>query len=155
MRRLVAIACGLGLLVLSAFSATSLLHAAARTGTPEPAAETLTFDIAFRDTLVADDLSSPGLGDRFILNDLILEDGETVGHNGGVCTIIDEAHETMCTVIFSLPEGTIVAAYLNTPSPEETFAIVGGTGKYEGARGQGELIEAPDLMGWLTFEITS
>jgi hypothetical protein len=151
--RLVVI-CGLGLLLLGLVAASSLRDADARTGTPEASVETLEFDVAFRDTVLAADQSALSLGDRFILNDLILQEGETIGHNGGVCTIIDTAGEAMCTVIFSLPEGTIVTAFLNTPPPEKTFAIVGGTGKYAGARGQGELIEAPDQTGWLTFEFT-
>jgi hypothetical protein len=61
----------------------------------------------------------------------------------------------MCTVVFSLPEGTIVTAFLNTPPPEKTFAIVGGTEKHEGARGEGTLIEAPDQTGTLNFRFTS
>jgi hypothetical protein len=152
--RLVVI-CGLGLVLLALIAAGPLRDADAWTGTPESSTETLEFDVAFRDTLVADNLSAPGVGDSIILNDLILKDGETVGHNGGVCTFIDEAHEAMCTVVFSLPEGTIVASFLNTPPPEKTFAVVGGTGKYAGARGQGELIEAPDQTGWLTFNLTT
>lgn len=155
MRRLVVIACSLSLLLLGLMESGSLRQAAARTGTPEAPLETLNYDIAFRDTVLAADQSSLSLGDRFILNDLILEAGEMVGHNGGVCTIIDTAGEAMCTVIYFLPEGTIVTAFLNTPPPEKTFAIVGGTGKYEGARGAGTLIEAPDQTGTLTFRLTS
>jgi hypothetical protein len=148
--RLVVI-CGLGLVLLGLIAASSLRDADARTGTPEASTETLEFDIAFRDTVLAADQSALSLGDRFILNDLILQEGEQVGHNGGVCTIVDTAGEAMCTVIFSLPEGTIVTAFLNTPPPEKTFAIVGGTGKYAGARGGGTLVEAPDQTGTLTF----
>ncbi len=148
------VVCGLGLVLLALIAAGPLRDAAAGSATPEAAVETLSFDIAFRDTILAADQSALSLGDRFILNDLILKEGETVGHNGGVCTIIDTAGEAMCTVVFSLPEGTIVTAFLNTPPPEKTLAIVGGTGKYAGARGEGTLVEAPDQTGWLTFELT-
>jgi hypothetical protein len=147
--------CGLALVLLGLIAAGPLRDADAQTGTPEAPVETLNFDIAFRDTVLAADQSALSLGDRFILNDLILKEGETVGHNGGVCTIVDTAGEAMCTVVFSLPEGTIVTAFLNTPPPEKTFAIVGGTGKYEGTRGAGTLIEALDQTGTLTFRLLS
>jgi hypothetical protein len=149
------VVCGLGLLLLGLIAAGPLRDAAAQTGTPEAVVETLNYDVAFRDTVLAADQSALSLGDRFILNDLILKEGEAVGHNGGVCTIVDAAGEAMCTAIFSLPEGTIVTAFLNTPPPEKTLAIIGGTGTYQGARGEGTLVEAPDQTGTLTFHLTT
>src|SRR5439155_21847372 len=100
-----------------------MLGASAQTGTPTSAEQQLDFDVQFRDTVLAASQSGFSLGDRFILNDLLLSEGQVVGHDGGVCTIVDTAGEAVCSVVFALPDGTIAAEFLNTPPPEKMFAI--------------------------------
>ncbi len=132
--------------------------AAAQEATPVSSGDLssgLRFDVVFNDTFVlADESAGPQLGDRVILNDDLLIDGEVVGHTGGVCTITDVEGEMLCLVTFALPEGTISTQFLNTPPPEKLFPILGGTGAYENAGGHGELVEAGDGTGTLEFFVT-
>lgn len=122
---------------------------------PAAAAGALQFDVQFNDSILAADPSAGfQLGDRVILNDLVLLDGKQVGHNGGVCTIIDAAGgEMFCAVTWSLPDGTISTQFLNTPPPEKVFAITGGTEAYQGAQGIGVLVEHGDQTGTVSFEL--
>jgi hypothetical protein len=142
-------------LLLSGFVAIGSLRerAGAQDATPVPAG--MVFDVQFRDTpILADDAAGFQLGDRVMLNDLVLTGGTEVGHNGGVCTIIDSVGgEMFCAVTWSLPNGTIATQFLNTPPPEKTFAIVGGTGAYAGASGTGTLVEHGDGTGTVTFDL--
>jgi hypothetical protein len=67
--------------------------------------------------------------------------GKPAGRFTGVCAQVDAAHQ-QCTFVFGLPEGQLVATSgygpgLNTGAVAHE-AIVGGTGAYEGARGQGD-----------------
>jgi hypothetical protein len=144
------------LLVLIAFLGVGFVAAMFReakaSGTPVPQAS-LRFDIEFHDTVLAQDTSRLSLGDRFILHDLVLLNGRQVGHNSGVCTVTDVAGETICIVTWALPEGTISTQLLNSPPPRKAFAVVGGTGRYLGARGAGELIEAGNESGTVTFSL--
>lgn len=115
----------------------------------------LQFDIQFNDTILAADASVGfQLGDRIVLNDLVLLDGTQVGHNGGVCTVTDAVGgEMFCAVTWSLPDGTISTQFLNTAPPEKVFAITGGTGAYQGAQGIGVLVEHGDETGTVSFEL--
>jgi hypothetical protein len=135
------VAVGLGAVSLAANAATPEANDAPR------------FDIKFHDTFVTKDPNALALGDRIILSDAVLKNGEQVGHNGGVCTVTDVAGEMECTVTWSLPDGTISTQFLNTPPPEKTFAIVGGTGHYAGARGTGTLVEHGDETGTVAFAL--
>jgi len=104
--------------------------------------------------LVADPEKGVQLGNRIILNDLVLLDGTEIGHNGGVCTVTDaDGGELFCAVTWYLPDGTISTQFLNTPPPEKTFAVIGGTGAYVGAQGTGTLIEHGDETGTVTFDL--
>jgi hypothetical protein len=143
---------GVGSIALGLTVGMFSLNAAADT---PPAAQTLTYDVKFHDTILAKDPSGLQLGDQFILNDRLLAGGQQIGHDGGVCTVVDTAGELNCTVTFSLPDGTITSQFLNTPPPQKTFAITGGTGAYHNARGQGELTERGDETGSLTFTLSA
>lgn len=119
------------------------------------AAGGLQFDVEFWDTLLAALGTGLQFGDRVIVNDLLLLDGQEIGHNGGVCTVVDpEGDELFCAVTWSLPDGTISTQFLNTPAPEKVFAITGGTGAYGGAQGVGTLIEHGDGTGTVSFQLT-
>lgn len=146
----------LALLLSGVIAAVPLRErAGAQDATPVPAG--LVFDVQFRDTpILADDAAGFQLGDRVMLNDLVLSGGTEVGHNGGVCTIIDVAGgEMFCAVTWSLPNGTIATQFLNTPPPEKTFAVIGGTGAYVGASGTGTLVEHGDGTGTVTFDLAA
>jgi hypothetical protein len=151
MRRAALAACGIGCLVL--LLALASVARAAQAGTPASTEEPLAFDIEFHDTILAADSTQLSLGDRFILSDRLLANGTEVGHTSGLCTITDAAGEAICNVVFALPGGTIAAQFVNAPPPEKVFAIIGGTGRYQGARGTGELVEAPDQTGTLAFHL--
>jgi hypothetical protein len=121
--------------------------------TPAAAAAALHFDVQFHDAILAANASTLAAGDRIILGDRLLQAGQEVGHNAGVCTITDPAGEMICEVVYTLPEGTIATQFLNTPPPAKTFAVVGGTGRYAGARGTGTLLEHADQTGVLDFQL--
>jgi len=104
------------------------------------------------------DLGPPGpsQGDEMILHDLVFTpDGRTqVGYDGGSCVFFDLAKpEENCTVTFSLPAGTIMTQFLNSPPPAKTFAVTGGTGIYRNVRGQGELVESGHETATLSFDL--
>jgi len=87
--------------------------------------------------------SQPSLGDQTIFTNDVYRDEEKVGFDGGVCTIVridDELGPIInCNVTLSLPEGTITAQVMKDdviPPPPFHSAITGGTGAYQGARGQ-------------------
>ena len=112
------------------------------------------FDGQFRNTFLAADRAAMHLGDRVILSDLLLADGHEVGRNAGVCTMTNVAGEAICSVVYALPDGTIATQVFNTPRPENVFVIVGGTGRYQGAQGLGELVESgTDQIGTITFHL--
>jgi hypothetical protein len=75
----------------------------------------------------------PRQGDRFGFGNKVT--GDDTGFNRGTCTIIGK--QTLCTVEVQLSKGTLTAQGFvpagranNVP-----FAITGGTGAYDGARG--------------------
>jgi hypothetical protein len=78
-----------------------------------------------------------------------IQAGHKIGHDGGSCTITRVSNGTaddLCNVTFALTNGQIDAAGLvtSTPSGPGTFtiAIVGGTGLYNGARGEATVVSA-------------
>ena len=86
----------------------------------------------------------PSLGDEFIFHSDLRTGGESIGHDGGTCTLtsLDEGSmgELQCVVTLWFDEGQITAQGLIQPSESsaERFevAITGGTGIYVGAAGQ-------------------
>lgn len=82
------------------------------------------------------------LGDRSVFTHELSLDGETVGFDGGTCTVVrlDDGHShIVCNVSMSLPEGTIAfQTFVEEVFPPPPFfaAITGGTGAYRGARGE-------------------
>src|SRR5438270_10178785 len=104
------------------------------------------------------DLGTPGpsQGDEMILHDLVFTpDGSTqAGYDGGSCVFFDLAKpEENCTVTFSLPGGTIMTQFLNSPPPAKTFAVTGGTGIHRNVRGQGEVVESGHETATLSFDL--
>jgi hypothetical protein len=88
------------------------------------------------------------LGDQSVFSDDLLtaRNGNRVGFDGGVCTVVrveDASTQTgtlQCLVSYSLSGGQITTQHLSktanlAPSGTETGAITGGTGRYRTARG--------------------
>lgn len=82
------------------------------------------------------------LGDRSVFTHELSLDGEVVGFDGGVCTVVrlDDGHsQILCNVSMSLPDGTIAfQTFVEEVFPPPPFfaAITGGTGDYRGASGE-------------------
>jgi hypothetical protein len=135
------------------FARSAATPGIASVGTPLATANLLHVDVQFQDTILAATPGALNAGDRIILRDRLLQGGQTIGHDAGVCTITDPAGEALCNVVYVLPDGTIARQFVNAPPPEKTFAIIGGTGRYAGARGTGTLVEHPDQTGVLKLQL--
>ncbi len=119
MRRTAFVAVGLALFAFAA----GLLHGvpalpmSAQDGTPASTGQVLNFDVQFRDTFLTADPAAMGLGDRVVLSDRLLANGQEVGHNAGVCTVTDVAGEMICNAVYTFPDGQIATQFFNTPPP--------------------------------------
>lgn len=82
------------------------------------------------------------LGDRTVFTHALLRDGEEIGFDGGVCTVVrleNGEPYIVCNVSMNLPDGTIAfQTFMKDQIPPPPFytAITGGTGAYRGARGE-------------------
>jgi hypothetical protein len=110
------------------------------------------------------DLGEPGdsLGDQFVFSGDLLRNGEKVGIDGVVCTIVRlepmVSATSQCVATAELPKGQITAQGLLTFSEEaegEPFrlAITGGTGKYRTAHGEVIVKDVSETESRLTFVI--
>jgi hypothetical protein len=104
-----------------------------------------------------------GLGDEFIFHDDLRKDGNKIGHNRGVCTVtsVEEgtAGEFQCDVTFSFEKGQIATQGLAQPTGEFpdrfSFPITGGSGKYEGAGGEIDVVQHTETRATVTFHFTN
>jgi hypothetical protein len=115
--------------------------------------EMLRFDVAFNDTLITANSDRLVTGDRVVMNDRLLTDGEDAGAVHGVCTITDPNGFAICSVTFVIGDDSLSTQFVNSPPPEKHFTILGGTGEYAGATGTGVLIEHGDETGTVSFTI--
>jgi hypothetical protein len=78
----------------------------------------------------------PVQGDRFGFGDKVA--GDDTGYDRGVCTLVGK-NQALCTVTLRLSKGTLSAQdiiqNIQGRSNKAPFAITGGTGAYDGARG--------------------
>ena len=75
----------------------------------------------------------PKQGATFGFGDVI--SGTATGHDRGVCTVIGKT-QVLCQVVVTLTNGTLTGqGLLPETSKNSPFAITGGTGAYDGARG--------------------
>lgn len=101
----------------------------------------------------------PGLGDRSVFTHELSKDGEVVGFDGGVCTVVrteDGAPYILCNVSMNLPGGTITfQTFIEEKFPPPPFytAITGGTGRYRGARGEMHIDPASPDTHFYTIQL--
>jgi hypothetical protein len=102
------------------------------------------------------DLGEPGPGpaDLIVFHDVLLTGGVQVGHESGSCVVVDAQATASCTAVITLDDGgTIAYALENSPPPQKTLAVTGGSGTYRAAGGDGVLVENGDGTGRLTLHL--
>jgi hypothetical protein len=91
------------------------------------------------------DLGTDGLslGDERVFTARFEVDGDTIGFDGGVCTLVRKPQTYQCVATNVLPKGQLTAQALvdfdKAPGPYH-FAITGGTDGYRTARGDVEVL---------------
>lgn len=112
---------------------------------------TLRFDVHFRDfNKNYVDIGAPGptVGDLLVFRDRLFDpvSHQQVGVEGGTCTITDvqAGFQTHCVGTVMLADGQICFQGLATDAAVKPLAVVGGTGKYQGASGVLTLVENGD-----------
>ena len=104
------------------------------------------------------DLGGPGfsLGNEIVFSQKLLQDANQVGHDGSVCTEVSVARqEAQCIATYSFSGGQITAQALVTFGSTVPYdgSITGGTGKYEGAKGELHVQNVSPTEGILTFHL--
>jgi hypothetical protein len=95
--------------------------------------------------------SGSSLGDQLVFTARFDVNGEAVGFDGGVCTLVRLPQVYQCVATNSLPKGQLTTQALvdfEKPGPFD-FAITGGTQRYRTARGSVEV-----LFGANTDQVT-
>jgi hypothetical protein len=106
---------------------------------------------------VALDLGARGstLGDQQVFSARFEANGQRIGFDGGVCTLVRTPQVYQCVATNSLPKGQLTAQGLvdfdKAPGPF-LFAITGGTQEYRTAQGQVEVLFGQD-HDQVTFRI--
>jgi hypothetical protein len=110
------------------------------------------------------DLSPTGFsqGDELVIHRVLLQDGVKIGHDGGECTVtfVKEGAVPQFQCVHSLvfPDGQITGEGLfhiaDITSFSGHFAIIGGTGSYRGATGEGT-IHQTGSDGQIVFRLDS
>jgi hypothetical protein len=104
------------------------------------------------------DLGGPGfsLGNEIVFSQKLLQGANQVGHDGSVCTEVSVARqEAQCIATYSFSGGQITGQaliILNSTAPYDG-SITGGTGKYEGAKGELHVQTVSPTEGILTFHL--
>jgi hypothetical protein len=104
------------------------------------------------------DLGGPGfsLGNEIVFSQKLLQGANQVGHDGSVCTEVSVARqEAQCIATYSFPGGQITAQALVIFGSTAPYngSITGGTGKYEGAKGELHVQNVSPTEGILTFHL--
>jgi hypothetical protein len=103
----------------------------------------------------------PSLGDMQIITEDVYRFGKRVGTSDIQCTVVrmdGPKFSVQCFNTTTLPGGQITAQGIVTSDQIEKVpfqqAVTGGTGAYEGVRGQLTVDEAGDKPAELTFELS-
>jgi hypothetical protein len=133
----------------------AVLGVTAAAADARPAGETIRLGVRFADDPVDLGAAGPSIGDELVIHDTLLDSrGRTVGGDAGVCTFTSvRPPVASCVITFTLPHGQIAVQFVNTPPPRKRAAIVGGSGRYRGARGELRILEHPNQTGRLTFRL--
>jgi hypothetical protein len=101
------------------------------------------------------------LGDRSVFTHALYADEESVGFDGGTCTVVrleeDGTYYILCNVSMMLPDGTIsFQTFIDEKFPPPPFfaAITGGTGAYKGASGEMHIDPASPETHYYTLYLT-
>ena len=104
-----------------------------------------------------------GQGDQIVFHDQLLRHGTVIGHDGGACqaTFVTQGRpaQFQCLVTFVFRGGQVAAqGLINIANPASftgRFAVTGGTGVYQRARGQGTIHQTSETLATITLSITS
>ena len=104
-----------------------------------------------------------GQGDEVVFHDQLLSHGKVIGHDGGSCqaTFVPKkgVPQFQCLVTFVLRGGQVTSQGLiniaNPASFSGRFAITGGTGIHQRARGQATIHQTTATLATITLFITS
>jgi hypothetical protein len=102
----------------------------------------------------------PSLGDALVFHSDLRREGETIGHDGGTCTVVSVEEprlpEFQCVATLWFDEGQITAQGL-VQFNDEPFevAITGGTGAYEGAAGHITVVPRTERRSRLTISLVA
>lgn len=134
---------GLGLSVVAVFGGVAC-------STPSEQTMTTIADAREHPARLVDN-GEPGdsAGDLLVFDQPLLNtQGEPLGTNSGTCVRTREAHSFQCQWTLSLAGGTIQVAGREFDRGSSAIAIVGGTGRFAGIRG--EMISANNDDGTFT-----
>ena len=104
------------------------------------------------------DLGGTGfsLGNEIVFSEKLLQGANQLGHAGAVCTEVSVARqEAQCIATYSFPGGQITGQALVILGSTAPYvgSITGGTGKYEGAKGELHVQTVSPTEGILTFHL--
>jgi Dirigent-like protein len=95
-------------------------------------------------------------GDYVVFSDVLTNrSGKPVGTEGGsgLITRVDPSVQLDYVLSIQLPGGQVVAQGLASPAAAKHLAVIGGTGRFSGARGDLHLVEHRDDTGALTLSL--
>jgi hypothetical protein len=102
----------------------------------------------------------PSIGDELVgASALTNRAGHSAGTDNFVCTSVTANDATFqCTVVYALHRGRVTAQGQATitgshPLFDELFAITGGTGAYQNARGEVRILQSAQTHAELTFHL--
>jgi hypothetical protein len=125
----------LGILLLATAGGTAASASSAHGG---PDAEVI-HAVRTTEDRAALDLGTPcnSLGDQVVFTARFDVNGQTIGFDGGVCTLVRLPQVYQCVATNSLPKGQLTAQALVDfeKSGPFNFAITGGTQRYQTAQG--------------------
>lgn len=94
-------------------------------------------------------------GDQLVFTDSLTRNSASYGHNAIHCVIVVAA-DAVCTGAFTLPGGQLTIAgdvgSINSHG-SKTVAVTGGTGQYQGARGQLTVQDRSATVSVDTFQL--